>query len=141
MDGTEYRIKRTWMLRMSHGEDLLAEAGKIALHKGISMAVFSIIGAVSCASFGYYDQKERRYAKISRDGDYEIISCYGNVSLKEDRPMAHAHILFGDEEGSTFGGHLMSPTRIFAAELFLQELDGLQLIRKHDNTTGLFLWE
>jgi predicted DNA-binding protein with PD1-like motif len=34
----------------------------------------------------------------------------------------------------------MSPTIIFAAELHMQELEGQQLNRAFDETTGLYLW-
>ena len=140
MNSNEYNIKRTFLTGLSHGEDLLSEVDKIVVKEDISLAVLSIIGALSSACFGYYDQNERKYNKIIKSGKYEIVSCSGNVSIKEGQPMVHAHILIGDEEGRTFGGHLMSPTIIFAAELHIQELDGEQLVREFDKTTGLFLW-
>jgi predicted DNA-binding protein with PD1-like motif len=135
-----YRIKRTFISGLSHGEDIISEVEKVITQKEMTTAVLSVIGAVSSTAFGYYNQQGQQYEKISRDGPYEIISCFGNVSLKEERPVVHAHILFGDEEGRTFGGHLMSPTIIFAAELYMQELEGECLKREYDETTGLFLW-
>ena len=108
---------------------------------GFRFGVFSIIGAVSAAAFGYYDQTKKEYQTIIRLGEFEIVTGSGNVSLKDNSPFVHAHILFADENGSSFGGHLMPGTVIFAAELCLQELEGEPLVRQHDDKTGLFLWK
>ncbi len=141
MDRTDFAIQRTFLRKLPYGDDLLSAIEVLCRKEGIEMGTFSVIGAVASAAYGYYDQKQRHYKKLERVGDFELISCSGNVSLKDSNTFIHAHILFGDEEGSCFGGHLMSPTKILAAELFLQELDGERLIRLHDETTGLFLWK
>jgi predicted DNA-binding protein with PD1-like motif len=70
----------------------------------------------------------------------EIASCQGNISLKDGAVMVHAHIILADAEGNTYGGHLMSPTTLFAGEAHIQELGGKPLEREYDGTTGLFLW-
>ncbi len=141
MHRTDYAIQRTFLRTLPHGDDLLSAIETLCREEGIVLGTFSVIGAVASATYGYYDQQQRRYKKLERDGAFELISCSGNVSIKDDNPFIHAHILFGDEKGSCFGGHLMSPTKIFAAELLLQELDGERLVREHDETTGLFLWK
>jgi hypothetical protein len=141
MDRKEYTIKQTVLIGLPFGDDLLSAVEKICAERGILTGFFSIIGAVSSATFGYYEQKQKQYNKLVRHGAFEIISCLGNISLKEGAPFVHAYILFGDEYGNSFGGHLMSPTSIFAAELFLQEVAGEQLVREYDETTGLFLWK
>ncbi|MCX5894348.1 MAG: DNA-binding protein [Proteobacteria bacterium] len=134
------KIKRTFVAGLPHGEDILSAVEKICNEEQIAAGIFSIIGAVRGAAFGYYEQDRKRYRTIIRDGAYEIISCLGNVSIKEEKLFVHAHVLFGDEDGACFGGHLMSPATIFAAELHLQELDGEPPVRRYDETTGLFLW-
>ena len=135
-----FGMKKVLLARLPNGEDLLSALESIVSSASIGVGVFSIIGAVSCATFGYYDQKQKQYRTLKRAGKYEVLSCFGSLSLKEGKLMAHAHIIFGDEQGATFGGHLMSPTTIFAAELYLHELEGEQLIRQYDEKTGLYLW-
>jgi hypothetical protein len=141
MKSSSYSIQRTFLSGLPCGQDLLSAVAKKVQETGVRLGVFSVIGAVSAAAFGYYDQQKREYQTIIRAGEYEIVTCSGNVSLKDDSPFVHAHILFGDETGSSFGGHLMSPTIIFAAEMHLQELAGEPLVRQHDGATGLFLWK
>ena len=141
MNYVPYSIKQTFMVRLPQGEDLLAAVAAVVKETGVRLGVFSVIGAVSAAACGYYDQKRRQYQTIIRQGAFEIVTGSGNVTLKDGSPFVHAHILFADETGNSFGGHLMSATVIFAAELCLQELEGEPLVRQHDDVTGLFLWK
>jgi predicted DNA-binding protein with PD1-like motif len=104
------------------------------------MATFSVIGAVSFATLGAYDQKQQVYATFTQEEPLEIVSCTGNVSLLDQDSVVHAHIILGNLEGNTIGGHLFSETTIYAAEIDLQELTGKPLKRAHDHTTGLMLW-
>jgi predicted DNA-binding protein with PD1-like motif len=60
--------------------------------------------------------------------------------LKDGAPFVHAHALFGREDGSTFGGHLMAPTTVFAAEAYAAALHGPPPERIYDAVTGLYLW-
>jgi hypothetical protein len=135
-----YQIKRTLLVRLPCGEDLLSAIERVTRVEQVMPAMFSVIGAVRNTAFGYYDQTNRTYKTLLRDGSFEVIGCTGNVSLKDGKMLVHAHILFGDEQGACFGGHLMSPTTIFAAELHLLELEGESLVRECDETTGLYLW-
>lgn len=105
------------------------------------MATFSVIGAVSSATIGAYDQKQQVYVTSKEEAPLEIVSCIGNVSLKDGKPFIHAHILLADEQGKTIGGHLFSETIIYAGEINLQELTGKPMERTYDNDTGLMLWE
>ena len=104
------------------------------------MAWFSIIGAVSSATIGFYNQEKRAYLSQIKSEPLEIISCTGNVSLKDCQPFIHAHIELGDKQGKAFGGHLFSDTIIFAGEFKLEELKGKPMERAPDRTTGLMLW-
>lgn len=133
--------KRTLLVSLPHDADIAQAIEDIIRRERITLGVFTLIGAVRCTSFGYYDQEARTYKHITRDIPCEIASCSGNISLKDGSPTVHAHILFSDSDGTAFGGHLMSPTAVFAAELHLTELDGKPPVRKYDEATGLALWK
>jgi len=55
--------------------------------------------------------------------------------------MAHVHLVLGDKEGKTFGGHLDEGTTIFSAEMFLLEVKNIVLEREYDEVTGLNLFK
>lgn len=133
--------QRSFLAPLRYGHDLLAELMRIILEHRIDHAALSIIGAVTGATFGYYDQEAHEYLEIKREGRFEVLSCTGNVTLKNGSPFVHAHALFSDRSGVAFGGHLMSPSVVFAAELHIRELAGRPPERIYDAPTGLYLWK
>ena len=136
----EYNTGRRFAGRFDHAKDLLASLTGFADKNNITMAVFSAIGAVFSATLGYYDQKKKEYVSYTENKPLEIISCTGNISLKEGAPFVHAHAVLSDGEGKTIGGHLFSETPVFAGEFYIQELAGSPFSRQHDPETGLMLW-
>jgi hypothetical protein len=140
MRSGNYTFGKIFIARLEHGSELLKSITDFAKEKKIAAGVFSIIGAVKRARIGYYDQKNHEYITASLDEPLEIVSCIGNLSLKGGEPFAHVHVVFADSRGQTKAGHLIDAT-VFAAELHLQELIGPELVREHDDVTGLALWK
>ncbi|RZB35320.1 MAG: uncharacterized protein SRB1_01088 [Desulfobacteraceae bacterium Eth-SRB1] len=136
----EFQQGRIFAGRLPHGGDLINSIEEFCKKVSIRMAAFSVIGAVSSYTIGAYDQKQQVYVTFKEKAALEIISCMGNVSLKDGKPFIHAHILLADEQGKTIGGHLFSETIIYAGEINLQELTGKPIERSYDNDTGLMLW-
>ena len=137
----ETKNNRSFLGRFECGDDLLSALTDFCKQNKIKMGVFNLIGAVQKAKMGYYNQEKKEYVDcIDLEKKLEISACMGNISLKYNEIMVHAHITLSDYEGKTYGGHLRPGTIIFAAEFFIQELSGGQLIRKKDEKTGLPLW-
>jgi len=127
--------------RLAKGEDLLAALEKLALYHSITLGEVSAIGAVSQARIGYYNQAERKYYFIDLGRPLEILNLIGNISLKDGKPMVHAHVTLGDKDGQAFGGHLAEGTLVFACEFaILEHQSATSLVRQIDEPTGLFLW-
>ena len=137
---SEFTPGRRFVGRLPNGKDLITSIEDFCKASSIQMAAFSVIGAVSSATLGAYDQKQQVYATFTEEGPLEIVSCTGNVSLLDQDAVVHAHIILGNLEGKTIGGHVFSETIIYAAEIDLQELTGKSLERAYDDTTGLMLW-
>ncbi|MBW2054506.1 MAG: DNA-binding protein [Deltaproteobacteria bacterium] len=141
LNGFEFKPGRHFVGRLPHGKDLVTSIEDFCKASSIQMATFSVIGAVSSATLGAYDQKQQVYATFTQEEPLEIVNCTGNISLLDENPVIHAHIILGNLEGNTIGGHLFSETTIYAAEIDLQELTGTPLERAYDDTTGLMLWK
>ncbi len=137
---SEFELGCRFVGRLPHGKDLIASIEDFCIESSIQMATFSVIGAVSSATIGAYDQKQQVYVTYTENMPMEVVTCIGNVSLKDQAPVIHAHIVLGDERGKIIGGHLFSETVLYAGEMDLQELIGKPLERVYDRTTGLFLW-
>ncbi|MEW6308986.1 MAG: PPC domain-containing DNA-binding protein [Bacillota bacterium] len=131
---------RCFIGRLGHGDDLLAAVEAVARENGIAAGTFQCIGALTKAAIGYYHQDRREYETITCAEHMEIVWCGGNISQRDGKPAVHGHIILADATGAAFGGHLLSGNGIFACELFVQELTGVELERAWDETTGLPLW-
>ena len=135
-----FEAGRCILSRLPHGKDLIATIEDFCVQNEIQTAVFSVIGAVTSATLGSYDQKQQVYVTCKKEGPLEIVSCTGNVSLKDEQVAVHAHAVLADMDGRTVGGHVFSDTVIYAGEMYVQELLGTPPEREYDERTGLPLW-
>lgn len=128
------------MGRLKHGDDLLEALTEICAENNVNLGQVQAIGAVRKARIGFYDQEKRVYEFLEFDKPLEILSMTGNISLKDEKPIIHAHITLSGHDGKAFGGHLAPGTEVFACEFIIKEFSGIDLERKLDNQTGLPLW-
>ncbi len=136
----DFKIKRVIKGRLLKGDEIISEITKILKEKSIKAGLISGIGAVSRAKIGYYDQKNRQYMWKEFKESMEILSLKGNISIKENEPFAHLHIILSREDYSSIGGHLFEAD-VFAFEFEIIELDGEAYERIFNEDTGLFLWK
>ena len=133
-------LARNFMVRVKHDANIIEFISELAAKNGIKVATFTAIGALKRAKLAFYDQEKQEYHEIKLNAPYEIASCVGNISMKNETHFVHAHVVLADKEGNTRAGHLLEGI-VFATELHLQELRGPKLERKNDTVTGLSLWD
>ena len=126
--------------KMSYGGDLLSELTDICIKENVRLGRIEAIGSVKKSRLGFYNQQTREYQYFALDKPLEITKLIGNVSIKDDKPIVHAHVTLSDEEGNAYGGHLATGTVTFACEFILQPFEGAVLARDYDDKTGLALW-
>jgi len=138
----EIKPVRQIMGRLAKGADLLGALEEQCRLHNITLGEVRAIGAVTKARVGYYQQDIQKYMFLDLDRPLEILTLIGNVSLKDGKPMVHAHVTLSDEDGRAFGGHLAAGAPVFACEFVIQEFkSGKVFQRGLDEETGLFLWE
>lgn len=135
-----FKQGRCLLIRLDHSADIVKQVSDLLDEEKIDVAAFFAIGALTEAEIVYYDQASHEYKAIYVKEPVELVSCTGNVSLRDGRPFLHAHAALAFSDGKVIGGHLTSGL-VFAAEAFIQELSGEPLVRMHDSTTGLYLWD
>lgn len=140
MNQTESKTGRTLFIRLDENEDLLNAIKAKAEENQIRTGFFLLIGTVKRAVLGFY--KEGNYKQIQLAGPLEIVSCMGNISIREDGELvAHAHIAVGNEAGEVFGGHLLSGCIVdVTGELVLVETPDANLKRAFNKKLNLYLW-
>ena len=136
----ESKIRRVIFARLSEDEDLLRAVTLRAKQARITAGFFILIGALKKAKLGFY--REGEYKPIEISEPLEIASCIGNISVKEEELVVHAHLSVSNERGEAFGGHLLPGCVVSVnAELVLVEAVDLRLQRFFDKETKLYLWE
>jgi hypothetical protein len=136
----EAHAGRAFVGRLATGTDLVTEIERFCDERGIRSAWVSVIGAVSHAAFGYYEQNEQRYLELSSDSHHEITSFTGNVSMRDGKPFLHAHAGFASRDGEAVGGHVLPGCTVFVGEVTIREMSDVELERVPDEITGLALW-
>lgn len=139
----QFEHGRTFIAKLNHGADLLEELNKICTDENIKAGQINAIGAVSSLKLGFFDQNTKEYilTTYAYDEPLEIVSCTGNISIKDGKPFCHVHITAADKKGKCIGGHLVAGTAVYAGEVILQELLGDDLVREIDDVTKLTLWK
>jgi predicted DNA-binding protein with PD1-like motif len=137
----ELKPGKIYMGKLKHDSDLLQELTSVCEENNIRLGRVEALGAVQKARLAYYNQQSREYQFFELNQHLEITSLQGNVSIKEDRPIIHAHVTLADKEGRAYGGHLAPGTVVFACEFCLQVLEGPEYQRAFDQETGLPLWD
>lgn len=129
------------MGQLPFGADLLESLTNFVQSENIRLGRILALGATTHAVVAFYDQNTKKYNPLEFPGGMEILNLHGNVSVRDGKPFVHAHILLGDPQGKVVCGHLLPGTKLFACELFIDELEGEGLVRDYHERTGLHLWK
>jgi len=135
-----YLTGRTYLFKLPKGKDLLEALADFCHDNQVKCGIVSVIGSVANATIGYYDQTKKRYEKTTINAPLELLSLSGNISIQDNRPMVHAHVMLSDGEYNVTGGHLMLGTKIHVCEAYVQEIVGEPKVRRTDKVTKLALW-
>ena len=141
MNTYPFTREKVSLVRFTHGADLLEELTAACADYRVKAASVELIGSVSSLVLGYYDQDRQEYESRSYDGKWEIASAVGNISVLNEEPSVHLHVVASGEDGRCVGGHLMPGCTVFAAEGAITALKGhAPPERELDGATGLKLW-
>jgi uncharacterized protein len=141
MSHHRYKLKQTYIGYLPHGSDLLNGITGYIIKNKVQIGEIRGLGAVSRAVIRYFNQNSLGYETITLDEHLEILSLYGNISIRDYEPFAHVHLTLGNNRGQAFGGHLAEGTIVFAAEIMIHEFEGRKIVRDRDEKTGLYVWD
>lgn len=125
-----------YVLVFKTGDEVMSGLLQFANKFKITDASLTAIGAVSHASFGWYDASKHAY-KINRvNSQAELTSLIGNITTFNGKPTLHAHVDLALSDGSVRGGHALELFVFPTVELFVR-VEPRSLVKKIDPTTGL----
>ena len=128
------------LLRLENGDEIMNSITKIAVKENINLASITGIGAVNNVEIGLFDFKSKQYKKDRLDGEYELTSLLGNISMKDRKQFVHIHVNISDQNYKVFGGHLFSANITATGEIIIKVLE-TNVNRKYDENIGLYLWD
>jgi predicted DNA-binding protein with PD1-like motif len=128
----------THVLALEIGEELVESILSYAEKSKISAATIQAIGAIRNFELGYYVLNEKQYLRKKVEEIAELISCSGNLAIKDDKPFVHVHVSAGLRDFSTIGGHLFSAIVAVTAEVILTPMPKV-MKRSFNDETGLYL--
>lgn len=126
------------LLRLEIGEEVVSVLQSFAEANGIESAQVSAIGAINDFELGYYVIGEKKYTRKKFEVNAELISCLGNLALREGKAFAHLHVSASLPDYSVVGGHFFSGRVSATVEAFIRPF-GKRIQRVFDERTGLYL--
>ncbi|MBA4147075.1 MAG: DNA-binding protein [Verrucomicrobia bacterium] len=130
--------QKTWALIFDKGDEVMSNLDCFAREQRLSATQFTGIGAFSDLTLGFFVLEKKDYNRIAIREQVEVLSLTGDISLKDNEPKVHAHIVVGKIDGTAHGGHLLEAHVMPTLEVMLTE-SPRHLRRAVDPETGLAL--
>jgi len=128
----------TYVLVCDKGDDAIRELEAFARRNQVAAASFTAIGAFRDVTLGYFDREIMDYRRNEVHEQVEVLSCIGDVAVRDGEPTVHAHVVVGRRDGTTRGGHLIESSVWPTLEVVLTETPD-ELRKTVDPQTGLAL--
>lgn len=129
------------MLRFEQGEEIYQGITSFCGDHKIQNAIVHAIGAVCDAELGYYHLDSKSYSWKTFSGDHELVAMTGNITLVDDEPFLHAHVVISGTDFIAHGGHLRKGFAGATCEVILRDLGENNVVsRAMDESIGLRLW-
>src|SRR5690606_27804247 len=93
------------------------------------------IGAVNRATLRFFDPETKKYIDREFKEQMELANLTGNISMIEDKPVAHLHATFGRRDYTALAGHLLDASIRGACELFVKPIEAV-IEKQMDSSIG-----
>jgi predicted DNA-binding protein with PD1-like motif len=120
-----------YVLRIEIGEEIEEAFRQFAEVAGIKGAFYQGIGTLNQVELAFFCTNSKNYDRKFFDGEYELVSLMGNLSIHNGVVVPHTHVTLADSNFQTISGHLVRGIVSVTAEIILTVLD-LSLTRKED---------
>jgi predicted DNA-binding protein with PD1-like motif len=104
----------------------------------VTSAHFTAIGALNGATVGWFDPQRKMYKRIPITGQHEVIGMSGDIALYQGKPVVHTHMLVGNPDGTTQGGHVLEAYVSPTLEVMIT-VDPVTMQKRFDPATDLTL--
>ena len=130
------QVDKTYFIFLEKDEPVMKTLTEFCSKNSIQNGEISGIGAVKNIEIGAFDPDSKSYIHKKFDKTHELISCMGNITLKDGEPFIHAHITIGDHDMNVKGGHVFEMTVAVVGEFYIRKIDG-SIHRELNGDVGL----
>jgi len=132
-------------VRFNRGDEIIRGIMEICKKENILSATYSGIGCCSEATIASYIPEKNDFLEHKKKGVLELVSLNGNISADDnDQIYHHTHALFSyhneDYKLDSIGGHVISTTVLYTAEIEIRPVKNGVIRRKKDEITGITVW-
>lgn len=128
------------IVSLERKDGMMESLTTVARELDVATAAVTGIGALTNVTLAYYDLDRKEFLTQEFSDRYELISCVGNIAIKDGEKFVHAHVTISDRDFKVYGGHLIEATVSGAGEFVIYPFSH-EIHRKHDDVTGLFLMD
>jgi uncharacterized protein len=129
---------RTFALVLGIGDEAMSAIASFAAERRLRATQFTAIGAFSRVVVAYFDWTTKEYRRIPIDEQVEVLSLLGDITVHEEKPNVHAHVVVGKADATAHGGHLFEGHVRPTLEIVMTETPS-HLHRRFDPESGLNL--
>ena len=130
---------KTFILVFETGDELAKGLLEFAEQEKLSAASFKAVGALSSVRLGWFSWETKQYEpSVTLDEQVELLSLIGDIAVKGEKPVVHAHVVIGRKDGTAHGGHLLEAHIRPTCEVVLAE-SPIHLQKQIDPQSGLAL--
>lgn len=123
------RTSTAIMLRLEHGEDILASIAQVTREERSTLLLCTGLGMIHDFELGYFDRGS--YVKREFLEPHELLALQGTVASSGD-PRLHVHATVANTQHMAFGGHLLRGKVWMSNEIGLIKLERVFSTRKLD---------
>jgi len=123
----ELKIKRTFVLRLERGEEVLSTLSNFCRKNEIHGGTIQGIGALSKVKiFNVQNSDELIKKETEFEEPMELVSAVGNITTGPEGLIIHLHVCLGFPDHSSKAGHLLEGITSHTGEFFIQETDRIK---------------
>tara|TARA_B100000427_G_C15310793_1_gene508184 strand:+ start:116 stop:556 length:441 start_codon:yes stop_codon:yes gene_type:complete len=129
-------VGKDYFIYIEKKEKVMDILTRFCIENRIKNGKVSGIGAVEKTEIGAFDTVKKTYIRKKIPSILELVSFEGNITLKDNQPFVHAHVVLSNHEMNTLGGHLFETTVAAVGEFFLRRFEG-NVYRELNEDVGL----
>jgi len=120
----EIKNKRTFVLRLKRGEEVISSISNFCNKNNIQGGIIQGVGALSKARIYNVQNSDELVTKETVFKDpIELVSALGNITTGPEGLILHIHVCLGFPDHSSKAGHLLEGLISHTGEFFIQETE------------------